>query len=463
MFTTKSQGTGEALGVIAMSETVEKRLGELSKQLENTQKEMMNKSFKDLIIVQNRIYSQLEALTWLSQALTLSGSLPPLRGWAASPDVLLRLHEHIRFAKPKVVVECGSGSSTLVIADALRQNGEGILVSLEHSPKFGGQTQALLEREGLAQWVDLRIADLEPWAGPHLNSGTEEALKWYATASLSGVRDIDLLFVDGPPGATCKYARYPALPAFFDRLAQGAEVWLDDTVRREETEIGKEWAEKYSFDLEFCALEKGLGVLTPSVGDRAPATCQPVFSGLNGGVDAGTLKALESHIRANSPGVALQFGVSSVTLQLAQAIKKANVGRLICISEPSEEVEIVKKRARADELEGVITFIPSSLKEWPYQQMANCEPDLNLWFEENVLSQLPAVDWVLVDGPDWRGQPCTRYPALPSVIETLSTGAEVWMFGAEDARVREVVAHWCTNYSAEAGSEANGHILKVRL
>ena len=246
---------------------IQSQLVSLEKAMVQASKDQGGKTTRDLIIVQNRLYAQLEALTWLSRAVGLSWSLPALRGWAASPDVLLRLHEYIRYEKPKVVVECGSGSSTLVIADALRQNGEGVLISLEHSADFGGETQALLEREGLTQWVDLRIADLEPWKGPHLSTEEGETVKWYASACLTGIQNIDLLFVDGPPGATCKYARYPALPALSDRLAPGAQVWMDDTIRQEETDMAKDWAEKYGYSVKFFSLEKGLGVLTSLSGE----------------------------------------------------------------------------------------------------------------------------------------------------------------------------------------------------
>src|SRR5699024_11233349 len=64
-------------------------------------------------------------ISWLQRRLTIKGQLPPLRGWATSPDVLLRLHTHIMATRPNVIVEFGSGASTLVIADALSQNGAG--------------------------------------------------------------------------------------------------------------------------------------------------------------------------------------------------------------------------------------------------------------------------------------------------------------------------------------------------
>ncbi|WP_208596217.1 hypothetical protein [Vreelandella aquamarina] len=95
-------------------------LAALEASLSSKNKEMSNKLTRDLITVQNRLYAQLESLSWLQRRLTIKGQLPPLRGWATSPDVLLRLHAHIMATRPQVIVEFGSGASTLVIADALR-------------------------------------------------------------------------------------------------------------------------------------------------------------------------------------------------------------------------------------------------------------------------------------------------------------------------------------------------------
>jgi len=447
-----------------MTDNIEKQLEALSEKLDSAQKEITKKSFKDLIVVQNRIYSQIEALTWLSQALTLSGSLPPLRGWAASPDVLLRLHEYVRFEKPKVVVECGSGSSTLVIADALRQNGEGVLISLEHSAEFGGKTQALLEREALTQWVNLRIADLEPWSGPHLNTGQDETVKWYASACLTGIQSVDLLFVDGPPGATCKYARYPALPALLERLAPGAQVWMDDTIRQEETDMAKDWAEKYGYSVEFFALEKGLGVLTPlSCETTAPDAEAESSSVLNASLAVAAVESLQAHAQSLGSATVLQFGVSAATLPLAKALNAANAGHFYCVAEPLEAVDALRIRIRDEGLESVVTVLPAGLEDWAYRYPEKCGSDLKRWFTESVLEQLPPLDWVIVDGPDWHGKPCTRYPALPSVLEQLAPGAEVWMLGAQDGRVGEVVEQWCAEYPVTTfGSAGEAGIIRTR-
>lgn len=172
----------------------------LANKLLKAQKEQTDKITSDLLINQNRLYTQMESLSWLQRRLTIKHQLPPLRGWATSPDVLLRLHTHIMTVQPKVVVECGSGASTLVIADALCQNGFGKLISLEHSDYYGAQTLSTLQAESLEKWVDLRIGDLEMWTGEHLNpDDVHKPSRWYPMSLLDGIEKVDLLWVDGPP------------------------------------------------------------------------------------------------------------------------------------------------------------------------------------------------------------------------------------------------------------------------
>lgn len=242
---------------------LENNIEQLEKKLFEAGKSNAGKFTRDLLIVQDRLYAQLESLSWLQRRLAIKGQLPPLRGWATSPDVLLRLHAHIMSARPQVIVEFGSGASTLVIADALRQNGGGKLISIEHSERYGAQSLATLQAERLEGWVDLRIGDLEAWEDEHLNpEDAEKPSRWYPVSLLEDVDQVDLLWVDGPPGATCLFSRYPALPALADKLSPTAEIWMDDTIRQEEKDICERWAKDHGFELEYYPLEKGLGRLT---------------------------------------------------------------------------------------------------------------------------------------------------------------------------------------------------------
>lgn len=213
----------------------------------------------------NQVYSQMESLFWLEKRLTLKNQLPPLRGWATSPDVLLKLHTYIVERKPKCIVEFGSGASTVVIADALRKNGVGKLYSFDNSEEFGAKTLKNLELESLEDWVQLDVSGLVEWEGEHMNPEHQNnSSLWYNIESLQQVRDIDLVWVDGPPGNSCKYSRFPALLAVKNQLAKTAQVWMDDTIRNEEYEICERWSELVNGALVFFELEKGLGILTVS-------------------------------------------------------------------------------------------------------------------------------------------------------------------------------------------------------
>lgn len=64
----------------------------IAEQVIKANRDGFDKNRRDLFIVQNRLYFQLESLSWLQRNLKINGQLPPLRGWAASPDVLLMLH-----------------------------------------------------------------------------------------------------------------------------------------------------------------------------------------------------------------------------------------------------------------------------------------------------------------------------------------------------------------------------------
>ncbi|MDN3554966.1 class I SAM-dependent methyltransferase [Halomonas maura] len=241
--------------------TLQDAISELDAKSDKNARSIKHYVVNSLKSAEIRNYRQMESLHWLTYGLTTRHRLPPLRGWASSPDLLLELQDFILSMKPKLVVELGSGVSTLVIADALRQNGTGKLISLEHSSQYGSKTQLMLEREGLSAWVDLKIAPLEPWEGEHLSDGSEEELYWYSQECLKDAWDVDLLLVDGPPASTCKFSRYPAMPAVVSRLKDNAQVWMDDTTREEESTICSVWGETYGFSVEFVELEKGLGVL----------------------------------------------------------------------------------------------------------------------------------------------------------------------------------------------------------
>ena len=170
-------------------------------------------------------FRQLEALQNLNAVLPANDVLPATRGWAASPDLLAVLVDLVVAERPSLVVECGSGASTLWLALAMRRFGiDGRIVALDHDPVFGGKTRDLLARHDVGDLAEVRDAPLESF------SLDGETYSWYARRAWQDLTGIDLLFVDGPPATTGHLARYPALPLLSGALSPVVTAVLDDLV-----------------------------------------------------------------------------------------------------------------------------------------------------------------------------------------------------------------------------------------
>ena len=160
-----------------------------------------------------------------------------LGGWALSAPALERLLALVP-AGDRLVVECGSGESTIAIARLLRARGRGRLQALEHYPAWASDIRRRLEAERLADRAAVIDAPLMP------DPGAEPGCEWYSRAALERLGEpIDLLLVDGPPSGEPgrERSRYPALPALEARLAPGAAVVLDDAGRPGERWVLERW------------------------------------------------------------------------------------------------------------------------------------------------------------------------------------------------------------------------------
>lgn len=203
---------------------------------------------------------QLECLQALYHDLQFSASLPPTRGWAASPDFLLHIARHARNAQPEHIVECSSGVSTVVLARAAQLNGKGHVYSLEHDPIYAQKTRDELRRQGLQDHATVLDAPLET----HSIEGTE--YRWYRIAGLPLPAAIDCLVIDGPPAAVQKEVRYPAIPLLNGLLKSNARIFLDDAGRPDELAIVKAWGDKFGWNnTPFVQAEKGIAVLSRQV------------------------------------------------------------------------------------------------------------------------------------------------------------------------------------------------------
>jgi len=198
-------------------------------------------------------YRQLEATISLAATLPLRAPLPPMRGYPISPDFALAMVDAIDDTGAEVVVELGSGVSTLIAAYALAARGHGRVRSLEHLPDYAEHTRALLARHGFeASSAEVRAAPLRD-----VPVG-DEVFPWYDLHALDDLDAIDVLVVDGPPGPSHVMARFPALPLLHERVRSGGIVLLDDGDRPDEREIMRRWHEELpSWTVDELEVEKG--------------------------------------------------------------------------------------------------------------------------------------------------------------------------------------------------------------
>lgn len=212
-------------------------------------------------------YEQQVAWAELRDHLDVAPFMPPLRGWAASPDVLRLLVRLIDRDRPELVVECGSGASSVWIGYALRRAGTGRLVAIEHEARYADLSRDLVTAHGLDDIVEIRHAPLTEvkaeLSGLDPEDPVESAPQWYDVSRLTDLDGIGLLFIDGPPKATGAQARYPAVPALLPHCTADAVVVLDDAARPDERALGERWLSEHP---DLCRTEepaeKGAHVFT---------------------------------------------------------------------------------------------------------------------------------------------------------------------------------------------------------
>jgi hypothetical protein len=202
---------------------------------------------------------QLEAYINLQMYFSSGQLTPQLHNWPISPDFGIFLIELINSNNYQAIIEFGSGSSTLLIARALRKKVQtqtnslsGITatrqLAFEHLEKYHLQTSQLLASdEGLGH-VDVALA---PLVGQRTINNEEQPFyecedilrnlsKCIGTTEETTI----LIIVDGPPAATGRLARLPALPIILKHF-HGARLdfVLDDYARDEEREIVALWTD----------------------------------------------------------------------------------------------------------------------------------------------------------------------------------------------------------------------------
>lgn len=173
-------------------------------------------------------------------------------GWPVSSDFMLYLIKLIERGNYDVIIEFGSGSSTLAVAKTLaliesrrQAKPTAAFVSFDHLEQFYKETHRELTHAGMSERVQLVLAPLINTEAANGNnylyydcqSTLAKLAKKYWTENLRV-----LAIVDGPPGSSGKHARYMAGPYILQYFkGKDIDLLLDDTNRKEEEEIIGMW------------------------------------------------------------------------------------------------------------------------------------------------------------------------------------------------------------------------------
>jgi predicted O-methyltransferase YrrM len=164
----------------------------------------------------------------------------------------------------KLIVEFGSGISTILIAQLIKKNKlDGVkLISVEHNIEWLSLVDNLLKSNYLEGIVELVHSPLLE------NELCLDNNKWYSTEPIllkikENKNKVDCVLVDGPEAwyAEVYRSRYPALPFIINFLGDNSIVFLDDSNRKGEIEILNMWKpygmKEIRFSDSFSGLVKG--------------------------------------------------------------------------------------------------------------------------------------------------------------------------------------------------------------
>lgn len=250
----RAPSSGE-IAVQQLSEEFQKQHQVLSEQIRQQNVEMtklrqsLERTVKSEML---NATQQLEAFMGVQNFMNYGERLPGMHGWPISPDFALYLIELIDRNDYDLILEFGSGTSTVIIAKTLariarHEQGKDatVQVAFEHLEKYYLETRENLERVGMGDRVRLKFAPPKDFIAsngityPYYScKATLSDLNEQLTVSKLNV----LMLVDGPPASFGKHARYPAVPLVLANF-KGAhiDVLLDDYIREDEKEIAQLW------------------------------------------------------------------------------------------------------------------------------------------------------------------------------------------------------------------------------
>lgn len=210
----------------------------------------------ELAVQKNSLNTARQIQSFVSmQEYFATGVLPAFNSeshsWPVSADFALCLMQRLVLEQYDLVIEFGSGMSTVIVARTLaliaerQQTAAAHFISFDHLEPYYQQTLGYLKQAGLEQGVQLTLAPLKEWQGadgqtyPYYSCQT--VLAQLAKQKKASRKRI-LVIVDGPPAATGPKARYPAGPIVMQYFPDAhIDFLMDDFIRQDEKEVAKHW------------------------------------------------------------------------------------------------------------------------------------------------------------------------------------------------------------------------------
>ena len=201
--------------------------------------------------------NQMVAMQSLYATFNFNVPMSTSRKMAASPDFLKLVVETILTNRPKLVLELGSGVSSVLASKSLEKNGEGKLISIDHDDKYADFTRERLDLENLSDIATIITSELIT------QTINKQNYMWYESTFLNEINQkIDLLIIDGPPRIINKNARYPAIPLLKDHFSDNIIILVDDGKRKDDMKSVQKWIEELNYlNSEFINTEKGTFIL----------------------------------------------------------------------------------------------------------------------------------------------------------------------------------------------------------
>ncbi len=186
---------------------------------------------------QEIVSSVLESFS-LQQLQRLSIGYVPWSSSAMSPSSVVSVVNDIILNKRRLVLELGTGISTLFVAKVLEDLGEGCLITIDHDKTWQKMCINLMNTNSIKPPNFLPItAELS-----YLYKVDNQEVEYYSMSEIEDTLNgsqIDMLIIDGPPAYSVgkELSRVPAAELFLPYMSDQSSVFVDDSTRAGEIKL----------------------------------------------------------------------------------------------------------------------------------------------------------------------------------------------------------------------------------